>query len=60
MDEDEEDRRRFDMMSGHLRTIAEAMLTEHFGERCPDFEEECVCCKRWKALDALTASPYCD
>ena len=49
---------RFDMMAGHLRIIAETMLREHFGDRCPDFEPACIVCKRWKLLDDLTANPY--
>lgn len=28
-------------------------ITEHFGERCPDFEPECFCCKAWAEYDAL-------
>lgn len=51
-------RSRFDMMAGHIRTIAETMLREHFGDRCPDFEPNCISCQRWKLLDDLTANPY--
>ena len=51
-DEDE-----FNLMAGHVRIIAEVFLTEQFGERCPDFEENCECCRRWAALDTLTEDP---
>ena len=47
----------FPMMIGHIRTIAEEFLLEHFGERCPDFEPNCDCCKRWAALDVLIQEP---
>lgn len=32
--------------------IADA-ITEQYGERCPDYEPECWCCKVWKQYDAL-------
>ena len=48
------------MQASHLRTIAEAMLAEHFGDRCEEFSQPCVCCKRWAALDALIDNPYED
>lgn len=51
---------QFEMTARHTRTIAEVLLTEHFGERCPDFEPDCECCKRWKLLDELLNSPYSD
>lgn len=34
--------------------IAEA-ITAHYGERCPDFEPECWCCKAWASYDRLLA-----
>ena len=48
----------FAMMAGHVRIIAETMLAEFFGQRCPDFEKDCECCQRWKFLDDLTANPF--
>lgn len=33
--------------------VAEA-ITEAFGERCPDFEPECHCCKAWAEFDRIT------
>ena len=36
--------------------VAEA-ITEHWGERCPDFEPTCWCCKAWAQYDALRAAP---
>lgn len=32
----------------------EEALTEYFGERCPDYHKECVCCKAWQEYDILT------
>ena len=54
------DEREFDIMAGHIRTIAETMLVKFFGERCPDFEPDCECCRRWKLLDELTENPFKD
>ena len=34
--------------------IAEA-ITEQFGERCPDFDADCLCCKVWQQYHALKA-----
>lgn len=34
--------------------IAEA-ITEQFGERCPDFDANCHCCKVWQQYHALKA-----
>jgi hypothetical protein len=46
--------------AGYVRTLAEPLLLEFFGERCPDFCDACVCCRRWKALDDLLANPWAD
>jgi hypothetical protein len=32
--------------------IAEA-ITEQFGERCPDFDANCYCCRVWRQYDEL-------
>jgi hypothetical protein len=31
-------------------------ITEALGERCPDFDLECWCCKAWAEFDALRAA----
>lgn len=36
-----------------IRAQAAMWLTEHFGERCKEFNAECICCKRWAAMDVL-------
>lgn len=42
-------------------TQARAMLarirewvTEFYGERCPEYEPLCLCCKAWEGVDALS------
>lgn len=30
-------------------------ITEHWGERCDDFDADCVCCQAWKEWDDLQA-----
>ena len=50
----------FTSTASYIREIAECMLDRHFGPRCEEFEPECECCKRWKALDDLTENPYAD
>ncbi|MFC0246444.1 hypothetical protein ACFOLL_04575 [Falsochrobactrum ovis] len=41
------------------KLIVEA-ITEHYGERCPDYDEDCFCCKVWSDYDALTSPARCD
>ena len=33
--------------------IADA-IREHWGERCPDFDPECWCCRAWAEYDEIT------
>ena len=47
---------KYEQMVGHVRTVAEAYLMKFFGERCPDFEQHCVVCQKWAALDKLLSS----
>lgn len=42
----------------NIREVVAPVLTAHFGERCPDFEEHCIVCRRWAALDLLMENPY--
>ena len=60
----DDDRAQFTMMAGHVRTIAETMLREFFGdcERVDknDRDVDCPSCQRWKSLDDLTANPFTD
>ena len=50
----------FDSDAVCVLRAARKMLIKHFGERCPDYEPECECCKRWKLLDDLIANPFND
>lgn len=38
-----------------MSKIEEALI-EYFGERCSDFEPECVVCQVWKEWDELTGN----
>ena len=40
-------------METMMSNLIEEALTEYFGERCPDYHEECMCCKAWKEYDIL-------
>jgi hypothetical protein len=40
------------------KVMAEAIIKTYFGERCPDFDKDCECCKRWKLLDQLFENPF--
>lgn len=31
----------------------EEAITEQFGERCPDFDADCICCQVWSQYDDL-------
>lgn len=54
------DQERFAAMAVGVRYVAESMLNEFYGERCETFEPSCVCCNRWRHLDALVANPFED
>lgn len=30
-------------------------MIEHWGERCPDYEESCPCCQAWDNFDTMIA-----
>lgn len=32
-------------------------VTEHWGEKCPDFEPACATCQIWAVVDQITAMP---
>ena len=36
-----------------MRTLLEEAITDHFGERCPDFEPGCPCCRAWAEFDEI-------
>lgn len=40
-------------IAGLVERLAER-ITEDYGPRCPDYEEECAACFMWKAHDVLT------
>jgi hypothetical protein len=37
-----------------LRLELSNWLAETFGDRCPEFCPECICCEAWKWLDQMT------
>jgi hypothetical protein len=41
-----------------LEALAKKVLTEWFGEKCPDYDPDCECCKRWRSLDDLIENPF--
>jgi hypothetical protein len=34
-------------------SLIEEAITEYAGERCPDFDPECIVCKTWAEYDRL-------
>jgi len=48
----------FDAKSQPICEMAEALVTEMFGERCIDYSPGCLCCQRWQHLDLLLANPF--
>ena len=42
------------------RKIADTLVYEYFGARCEVFDSECEVCRRWKALDELTDTPFAE
>ena len=54
---DREDEASFRQQANYIRMIGETILTEFYGERCKEFDPECPCCLKWKALDDLIDYP---
>jgi hypothetical protein len=53
--------KQHDELESVLGPIRQAMfeyLVQFWGERCPDFNEECSLCQKWKAFDCLTENPF--
>ena len=47
---------QFDEYDRDAAEILEALdkfVTKQFGTRCPDFEENCPCCKMWSLRDQV-------
>ena len=45
-----------EMMEFHKIRVATSVrdyFIEWYGERCPDYEENCIACQKWKAFDEL-------
>lgn len=36
-----------------MQSLLEEAIQEHFGERCPDFEPGCPCCRAWAEFDEI-------
>ena len=34
-------------------TRIEEAITDYFGPKCPDFEEDCPCCQAWREYEEL-------
>jgi hypothetical protein len=41
-----------------IKAVVEPFLKGWFGDRCPDFDENCLLCKRWQHYDQLIKSPF--
>lgn len=35
------------------RSLVAEAVAEHWGERCPDFEPGCPCCRAWAEFDQI-------
>mgnify|MGYP001612764416 CR=1 FL=1 len=33
--------------------ILEKWMIKNYGRRCPDYEKDCIVCKKWKLFDKL-------
>ena len=36
-----------------MQALTKKWMENWWGERCPDFEENCYCCQAWKAFDVM-------
>jgi len=39
--------------SGYFKERVKEYMIKNWGTRCPDYEENCACCKAWKYFDYL-------
>jgi hypothetical protein len=56
----EVDEARWENQVAPIREALDALLLEHYGERCEAFEPECVLCAVWKHRDEVLDNPYND
>lgn len=42
-----------DQATYYIKTLLSKYLTEFYGERCPDYDGDCECCKRWECFDII-------
>lgn len=49
---------QFELDIAKLVIPIEDFITKHFGERCPDYEENCENCRRWGAYARLIENPF--
>lgn len=40
-------------MGRDVRENLRKWMILYWGERCPDVEESCLCCRAWKAFDTI-------
>jgi len=52
------DEYKFACDANNIEHDAIKYIKKWFGSRCEEFEPECECCKRWKALDNLIENPF--
>lgn len=48
---------KFDAAADAIRQMVSPVWIEFYGERCPEFEPECLCCRKWAELDKLLENP---
>ena len=36
-----------------ITDLIEEAITEQWGERCPDYDQDCPCCRAWQQMDSL-------
>ncbi len=41
-----------------IRITATNLIEYYFGFRCEDYDEDCIVCQRYRALDTLLESPF--
>ena len=50
--------KKFDKIAKTIIKSVTPFLKDQFGPECKEFEPDCICCQRWKALRVLTENPY--
>lgn len=42
----------------HVLPPVQEFVVKWYGERCPDYDPDCIVCQHWKMVDELFRNPF--